>query len=627
MLSHSIECKEILKRSSQSFSVTDAEYRLLYCNTAYCELTGYTEKEMYKISTLTGITPVEWREKMIEVFGKLRRTGRPQRYEKEIVRKDGARVPVESFVHHVCDQDGSVLYYYSFVTDITRRKRAEKKLHAANQKLLSIIEFLPDATFVIDQDGKVIAWNRAIEEMTGVRKGDMLGKGGYAYAVPFYGEPRPLLIDLVLCEDRNAKLKYEYTKREDETIYGEVFIPSMQGREGVYLWGKASPLYDYEGNLIGAIESIRDTTGRKQTEERLKYLSLHDSLTGLYNRAYFEEEMRRFGEKHICPVGIIVCDIDGLKLINDTLGHDAGDLLLKAVADIIKKSFREGDIVARIGGDEFAVLLPHSDDKVVENAGIRLKNAVAGYNDDAPDIVPPLSISLGFAVKTDVFTSVDAVFKKANYNMSREKLHRKQSYRSAIVQTLMKALEARDFITEGHADRMKDLVTGLARFISLPENKIADLRLLAQFHDIGKVGVSDRILFKPGVLTPEEYTEMQRHSEIGYRIAMTAPDLAPIADWILKHHEWWNGEGYPMGLKGEEIPLECRILAIADAYDAMTSDRPYRKALSHEEAVAELNRCSGTQFNPKLVLKFIQVQEKQREDGPGAIDQCSPHVG
>jgi len=185
--------------------------------------------------------------------------------------------------------------------------------------------------------------------------------------------------------------------------------------------------------------------------------------------------------------------------------------------------------------------------------------------------------------------------------MYREKLHRSQSARSAIVQTLMKALEARDHITEGHADRLQNLVVNLAMAIELPEHRINDLRLLAQFHDIGKVGIPDRILLKPGPLTTEEANEMWRHCEIGYRIAMSSPDLIPIADWILKHHEWWNGKGYPLGLKGEEIPLECRILPIVDAYDAMTSDRPYRKAMSHEKAVRELRRCAETQFDPLLV--------------------------
>jgi len=181
-----------------------------------------------------------------------------------------------------------------------------------------------------------------------------------------------------------------------------------------------------------------------------------------------------------------------------------------------------------------------------------------------------------------------------------------------FVQALTKALAARDFITEGHAERLQHLVTDLARSLGVPEYNIGDLRLLAQFHDIGKVGVSDSILFKPGIFTPGERLEMQRHCAIGHRIALSAPDMVHIADWILKHHEWWNGEGYPQGLKEEEIPLECRILAIADAYDAMTNDRPYRKAISHEEAVAELRRNSGIQFDPQLVQEFIQMLENRK---------------
>jgi HD-GYP domain-containing protein (c-di-GMP phosphodiesterase class II) len=154
-------------------------------------------------------------------------------------------------------------------------------------------------------------------------------------------------------------------------------------------------------------------------------------------------------------------------------------------------------------------------------------------------------------------------------------------------------------------------VKKLALVLGVTMRHISDLSLLSKFHDIGKVGVPDRILFKPSTLTTEEMLEMQRHCEIGHRIAQSAPDLAPIADWILKHHEWWNGKGYPLGLKGEDIPLECRILAIVDAYDAMTNNRPYRKALSPKKALIELKRCSGTQFDPCLVSKFVEMLEQE----------------
>jgi diguanylate cyclase (GGDEF)-like protein len=497
---------------------------------------------------------------------------------------------------------------FGIYTDISERKLTEEKLHAANQQLMDIIDFLPDATFVIDRDGKVIAWNRAIEEMTGVRKEDILGQEDYAYAVPFYGEPRPILIDLIFLEDQYAELNYEFIERKESTIYGEALTPSVFNGKGAYLWGKASPLFDSESNLIGAIESIRDITERKRTEKQLKYLSLHDPLTGLYNRTFFEDSMRRAGDGRFNPVGIIVCDVDGLKFINDTLGHDAGDSLLENAAAVIDSSFRRGDIVSRIGGDEFAILLIHSDEKNVESACNRIREAINKYNEPGPEI--PLSISLGFAVSTQADQGISELFKEADNNMYREKLHRSQSARSSIVQALLKALEARDFITEGHAVRLQEFVTILAEAIDLPKRNISDLNLLAKFHDIGKVGVSDNILFKPGSLNSEEAAEMRRHSEIGYRIAQSAPDLVPIAEWILKHHEWWNGKGYPIGLKGEDIPLECRILAIADAYDAMTNDRPYRKAMTHENAVRELNKFAGVQFDPYLVTKFVEVISK-----------------
>jgi len=172
---------------------------------------------------------------------------------------------------------------------------------------------------------------------------------------------------------------------------------------------------------------------------------------------------------------------------------------------------------------------------------------------------------------------------------------------------LKKTLEVRDAITGSHSERIKHLVVAIGKELKVPEQMVFDLKLLAQFHDIGKVGIADRILFKPGPLTPEEFKEMQRHCEIGYRIALSSPDLCQIADLILRHHEWWNGQGYPLGLKEKDIPLECRILALADAYDSMTTDRPYRKAITKQAAIEELAACSGKQFDPEVFESFLGV--------------------
>lgn len=376
--------------------------------------------------------------------------------------------------------------------------------------------------------------------------------------------------------------------------------------DGRYIWIESigNPLYNEGGEHDGVIISSRDITDRKEIEEQLKYLSLYDSLTSLYNRTYFEQEMKRLKNSRNTPVAVIVCDVDGLKLSNDSLGHDAGDELLKAAAMVIKESFRQEDIVARIGGDEFAVLLPNSTPELVAQANRRIREAINDYNNTKPQHY--LSISIGYAIG-DNSAHIGDLFKEADNNMYREKLHHSQSARSATVQILMKALEARDFVTEGHADRLQELVAVIGKALGFTDSKMTSLRLLAQFHDIGKVGIPDRILFKRGQLSKEEREEMQRHCEIGHRIDLSAPDLVPIADWILKHQEWWNGRGYPFGLRGDDIPLECRILAIADAYDAITSNRPYRKALSHEKAIDELKKCAGKQFDPQLVKIFVNI--------------------
>jgi len=655
--------RQIVETAYEGIWVIDAEGRTTFANKRMAEMLGYTVEEMIG-QPLSKFIYEDYRRPVdkepVANPGSINNIKKIfyRQYDFKYRRKNGTELFVILSVTPLFNNDESYAGALGMVTDITERKRAEEKLQnsiealgaaneelvaineellsteeelkqqyeklqaseaalaSANQRLQDIIEFLPDATFVIDSDKKVIAWNRAVEEMTGVPKEEMLGKSDYAYAIPFYGKPYPILIDKAfnINEDKQSPNDIrEIRERNITFVQGTSFFPTLYGGKGAYLWGVASPLFDRDGNLAGAIESIRDTTEQKLLEDRLKYMSLHDSLTGLHNRAYFEEEMRRLESGRDDSVGIIVCDVDGLKLVNDTLGHENGDLLLMAAAGVIKDSFREGDIVARIGGDEFAVLLPNSKKKIIENACKRIQEAVAKHNAVNPEL--PLSISVGFAARSDMSTSMSDLFKEADNKMYREKLHRNQSARSAIVQTLMKTLEARDFITEEHAERIQYLVAGLAAAIDLSERSITDLRLLAQFHDIGKIGIPDSILFKPGPLTPEEVIEMQQHCEIGHRIAILAPDLVPIADWILKHHEWWNGQGYPLGIKGEEIPLECRILAIADAFDAMTSDRPYRKAMPQDEALTELEKCAGTQFDPYLVDKFVLLQKSQPPSG------------
>jgi diguanylate cyclase (GGDEF)-like protein/PAS domain S-box-containing protein len=470
------------------------------------------------------------------------------------------------------------------------RKQAEEALRESEERYRTIFEDSRDAIYITTREGIFVEVNQSLLNLFGYIREEMIGLN----AMQIYVNPDERTRFQKEIEQNGSVKNYAVKFRKKDGTEMDCLLTST-------LWK------DINGTILGYQGIIRDVTELKKVEDQLRYISLHDPLTGLYNRAYFEEEMHRIESGRYDSAGIIMCDVDGLKLVNDALGHYTGDNLLLATANILKESFREGDVAARVGGDEFAVLLPNSDHNAIEIARLRIQDAVERHNSSNPPL--PLSISIGSAIGAGSSIIMTNLFKEADNNMYREKLQNSLSARSTIVQTLMKALETRDFTAKGHISRLQKLSTDLAMSIGLQEQKITDLRLLAEFHDIGKVGISDHILFKTGPLTSEEIIEMQRHCEIGHRIALCTPDLIPIANLILKHHEWWDGKGYPLGIKGEEIPLECRIFAIAETYEAMTSDRPYHKAISHEEVMAELRRRSGTKFDPDLVTKFIEVLE------------------
>ena len=252
--------------------------------------------------------------------------------------------------------------------------------------------------------------------------------------------------------------------------------------------------------------------------------------------------------------------------------------------------------------------MPNSDERYIQTTITRIRNIID--KNQLNELTIPLNICIGYTVVTNEKTPIQDAIKIADENMSRQKLHHGRSRRSSIIKTLVKMLEARDVITQDHSVRTEQLIVKLGKLMGMDRREIADLKLLAMFHDIGKVGVPDEILFKKGHLNQDEMSVMRRHAEVGHHIALSSPELAHIADWILMHHEWWDGNGYPLGVSGENIPLECRMLAVVDAYDAMIKDRPYRSAMTHEEAVNELKRCAGTQFDPYVVEKFLQVIEE-----------------
>ncbi|SHJ80942.1 diguanylate cyclase [Desulfofundulus thermosubterraneus] len=505
------------------------------------------------------------------------------------------------------EKTGAAKCFLELLLDADKELQPKKLVEKMNL-LERIVDSFPDATLVVDHKGKVLVWNRAMEEMTGVKREEILGRGEYAYAVPFYGEKRPILANILLGNGTQWGQQYDKIELKGHILVGEGFAPFARGGRGVYFWTLVAPIYDDKGNLLGAVQCIRDIGERKKMEDELRRCSIRDALTGLYNRAFFEEELRRLDRGRSFPVSLILCDLDGLKVVNDMLGHEQGDELLRRAARVIGSCVRGSDVVARVGGDEFAVILPQTDRKTAEEVAKRIYEAVEKDNVQHQDL--PLSISVGVATAKDASRPLREVYKEADDAMYVNKLASGKDPRGAVIRALKAALAEKDF---HNTERMKEIACMLGEAVGLSREEMDSLRLLVEIHDIGKLGVPDHILFKPGPLTEEERKEIQRHSEVGYRIALSSGELAPVAPYILQHHEWWDGQGYPLGLKEEQVYLLSRILAIVDAYDAMTSDRPYRGAMSHEEALEELKKCAGSQFDPQLVEIFVRLLAGERE--------------
>ncbi len=338
-------------------------------------------------------------------------------------------------------------------------------------------------------------------------------------------------------------------------------------------------------------------------EEKIRYMSFHDSLTDLYNRRYIEEEMKRLDTERQLPISIVMVDINGLKLVNDTYGHEKGDEMLKRTAEILKKSCREEEMVARWGGDEFVILFPKTTAYETNKVCVRImRNCKKAYVNEIP-----VSIALGFACKESSGKDLSQVLSEAEDSMYQHKLTEDRSAKNAVLKAFLKTLAEKSFETEEHVLNMQRIAQAIGQKLDLPDSELNRLELIITLHDIGKINITEEVLTKEGPLTQEEWEIIKRHPEIGFRIAGATEEFAHVAEDILAHHERWDGSGYPRGLKGEDIPLLARITAIADAYEVMRYGRPYKESMSKAEIEAELKKCSGSQFDPELVAIFLSI--------------------
>ncbi len=479
-------------------------------------------------------------------------------------------------------------------------ERREWEIRIARERnLLSVtLNSIKDAVISTDEHLRIVTFNKAAEEITGLCYDDVLGK----------------LVDDVLHINKKDGKRFNAPVNEmikDFSQLDETDSLILHDRNGIAksISLGVSPIQNGD-KTMGTVLVIKDISESKKNEEEIKYLSYNDKLTTLYNRAYFEKQLAELDKAGNLPLSIIMADCNGLKIVNDAFGHEEGDRLLIQTAKILKEVCRKDDVVARIGGDEFAVILPRVSKETAYRINKRIKELCA--NEKSLVVAP--SLAMGVATKNQRDDDINDVLKKAEDIMYSVKLSENKSMRSSILLSLRKTLEERTHETEEHASRLRILSTELGKKLGLNETQMTELALLSLLHDIGKIATPDFILNKPGKLTEQEWEIMKKHSEAGYRIAASSPELAFIADYILSHHEKWDGTGYPEGLKRYQIPLPSRIIAVVDAYDAMTSSRAYKDVMAREQAIVELERCAGTQFDPAIVKTFIEIMDHQNNN-------------
>ncbi len=471
------------------------------------------------------------------------------------------------------------------VRDISESLKYKKELEMMNFSINNA-ELL---IFRVNPDGIIEYANETAFEQLGYDRDQLIG----------------LKVENIIKNDQQLDRESYWEKlKSDESLNYELNYMTKKGKSfPVEITSQHFMYEDKEYEFVFA----QDITERIEKEKEINYLAYKDSLTDLYNRKFFEAELESLDTDSKLPISIIMGDLNGLKIINDSYGKKKGDQLLTKTAKMLKEVVRDEDVLARYGGDEFIILLPQTTNKKAQKIIKKIKSKITEENKG--DI--NLSISLGAATLSKKNQKITETLKRAEDKMFQNKLSESKSSKSNIVQGLLNTLSAKSSETKEHAIRMTKLAFDFGEKLNLSNFDLNKLSLLATLHDIGKTIIPESILEKPDKLNTKEWEMIKEHPKTGCKIASASKEFAIVADEILSHHERWDGKGYPNGLKGERIPYLARIITIIDSYDVMTNDRLYSSAISKKEALAEINRCAGDQFDPELAATFIEMMKNK----------------
>ena len=496
--------------------------------------------------------------------------------------------------YHYSELEQNLLQNFGqLLLSLMLRKEIEDSVYIKKEIFRTTLLSIADGVVSVDNEQNIILMNEAAEKLSGISYREAQGKP-VSEVLNFMHEGASIPCSTTV----ERVIKTGIT----EKISDDVLLVRRDGLQ-IPVQYSISAVKNKKNDTKGAVVIIRDVTSERNIQKQAEYLSFHDHLTDLYNRRFFEEELLRLDTLRNLPLSVIMIDVNGLKLTNDAFGHETGDRLLKKVAGIMKKECRNDDIVARLGGDEFSVILPKTD--AVQAKLIMDRITGSADKENLKSIV--ISVAAGYATKTSPDQNIDEIIKIAENNMYSDKINTGKRMRRKTFELITVNLFEKYSYEQDQSERMKKLAARIGSAMGLSKDQISTLETISYYHDIGKIIIPPRLLNRPSDLSLEEYDLVQRHAEAGYQIMKSQEEYSSIAIYVLSHHERWDGNGYPRKQKGHEIPLLSRILAVLDAYTAMTGNLPYKKSLSTDSAIMELKKNAGLQFDPEVVDIFTGI--------------------
>ncbi|MEZ4627823.1 MAG: diguanylate cyclase [Eubacteriales bacterium] len=526
----------------------------------------------------------------------------PQVYEDYLIFRGEAKW-FSSTITRITDASGHVIGVQIALLDITNRKIAEEALSESQALLKAAFENSQAGIAIADApDGKLRYVNKAGLLIRNKSENEIVKN-----------------VDIRNYVDSWQILHFDGSPYEDDKVplaravlYGEScsdeFIVRRDNMEDRYVLANAAPIKNSAGEITAGMVVFLDITEKRKAEEEINFLAYHDHLTNVFNRRYFEDEFVRLNGEANFPIAIITGDLNGLKLINDSIGHAAGDEAIMLFAASIREQIRGKDILARVAGDEFGVILPQYSDEEASLLVSRLQSTIRIKLNDSQTIETQIELSatFGYSVQTFVGQTLDSLMNEAETFMYRRKFYEDASKHSHVIDAIMNTLFEKSVREQQHSIRVSILAAAIAEAMQFDEASIAKVKAAGALHDIGKIGIDERILNKTERLTELEWNLMKQHPVRSARILATIDAYLDIVPFVKSHHERYDGLGYPSGLSSTQIPLEARIICVADAFDAMTKVRPYRSPVSKESAAEELVRCAGSHFDPQIVTVFTE---------------------